>query len=337
MSREGNAEDDLSGDAQGFAARRQDRQLRRRAEQHVREPGRRRQQVLAVVEDEQQCAASDEVDQGVDDVLCRQRPHVQRICHGVGDEPPICDRSELDERSSRLERRLDRAPELQRQSRLADASRPRERQQPCPAEQRLELGKLPATPDERARLRGKRERRRRSQRFPLLGELGRQRRELFTTCLGPVVVAVLRQQLPAVQGEGGAVGTRRLHPPRLGRRRLQRFDVDLGSQSEHLLADVDRIGSQRAPRHVHRLVQVVRGRRRREVAPQHVHHLLAVQPMTMRKSEQLHELTRLLQPPGAGRDRDAVDRSGEPTEQGHGDRHRAGQPSPRRSGRIVGG
>ena len=57
---------------------------------------------------------------------------------------------------------------------------------------------------------------------------------------------------------------------------------------------------------MHRLVQVVRGRGGTEVSPEDVHRLFSVEPVPRRKGEQLHELARFLQPPGRGRNGNAV-------------------------------
>src|SRR3954470_4302963 len=66
-------------------------------------------------------------------------------------------------------------------------------------------------------------------------------------------------------------------------------------------------------------MEVVRRRRRPAVAPEHVHRLLAVEAVARREGEQLHELARLLQPPGGLRDRGAVDGGSEATQQGYPD------------------
>ena len=285
---------------------------------------RRRQQVLAVVEHEQQLARREEVDHGRDQLLRGQRPDVERGCDRVRDESWIRDGCELDERGARLVRRLDRAGKLEREPRLPDAAGARQRQNTRVPEQRIQLRELALSTDERARIRGQAERCRRAERRRLLGERGGQLRELFATPLGPVVVAVLRQQLAAVEREHGAIRRRRLHPPRVRGRQLEQVDVDVdvSRKRQHLVADVDRVRAERAPRDVHRLMQVVRGRSRRELAPEHVECLVAMQTMAARESEQLHELARLLQAPrGVGHD-DTVDRRLETPEQLDADSHR---------------
>ena len=86
------AEDDLAGHAQRLAARRQDRQLRRRAEQRVRERCGRRQQVLAVVEHEQQRRAARGSRSPPSTSSCAGSGlHVERGCDRVRDESWIRD------------------------------------------------------------------------------------------------------------------------------------------------------------------------------------------------------------------------------------------------------
>ena len=118
----GDAKHDLARRAQRLSARREDRQLRRRAEQRVREAGGRREQVLAVVEHEQQRPPGEEVDHRVHRLLLGERTHVERGRDRIRDEPRIRDRRELHERGAGLVRRLDAACELERQPRLADAA-----------------------------------------------------------------------------------------------------------------------------------------------------------------------------------------------------------------------
>ncbi len=99
------------------------------------------------------------------------------------------------------------------------------------------------------------------------------------------------------------------------RRLLEPIDVDLGREDEHAVARLDRAGVEGAPRHVHRLVQVVRGRGRAAVAPEHVHRLLAMEPVVAGEREQLHQLARLLQPPGRVGHLDPVDGGRKPAEE----------------------
>ena len=50
--------------------------------------------------------------------------------------------------------------------------------------------------------------------------------ELVATGLRPVVVAILRQELTAVERERSPVGGRSLDPARVGSRELEPIDVD---------------------------------------------------------------------------------------------------------------
>ena len=147
-----NAKDDLARHAQRLAARRDDRQPRRGAQQRVDERRRRGQHVLAVVEDEEQRARREEVDHRVDEVLRRQRAHVERGGDGLRDQPRVGERGELDERGARLVRRLGASGELEREPRLPGAARPGKSEEARPPEQRLQLGQLLLPTDERARV-----------------------------------------------------------------------------------------------------------------------------------------------------------------------------------------
>ena len=90
-------EDDLAGDAQRLAAGGEDREARGGAQQGVRKPRGRCQQVLAVVDDEQQRAGTEELDHRVDEVLVRQRPDVECCRDRVGNQPRVRDRGQLDQ------------------------------------------------------------------------------------------------------------------------------------------------------------------------------------------------------------------------------------------------
>ena len=159
--------------------------------------------------------------------------------------------------------------------------------------------------------------------------------ELVAPPVGPVVVAVLRQQRAPVERERGAVGGRRSARRASAAAPSKRVDVDLGLEAERLLPHLDRVRAQGAPRDVHRLVQVVRRRRRLAVAPQRVHRLLAVQAVVRREGQQLDQLARLLQAPGRLGDRLAVDRGGEAPEEGDRDRrHVTSMPCPGRWGKA---
>ena len=78
---------------------------------------------------------------------------------------------------------------------------------------------------------------------------------------------------------------------------LEQIDVDLGSEHEQAVLRLDRCSLERAACDVERLVEVVGRSGRTAFAPEHVHDLLAVERVVTREGEQLHELTRLLQPP----------------------------------------
>ena len=277
--------------------------------------------MLAVVEDEQQRARREELDHRIDDVLSRQRARVERDRNGVGHELRVGHRRELDERGAVRERHFGAACELQRESRLARTARSRERQQPRVPEQRAELAELAAAADERARVSRQRARTvvARIEPLELGAELGREGGELVAPVDRPVVVAVLRQQLAAVDRERGSVRRRRPGPARVGGGSLEAVDVDVGGEEEHLVAKLDRLRVERAPRDVHGLVEIVRRSGRSAVAPEHVHHLLAVQPVAGSEREQLDQLARLLQPPGLVRHGLSVHGGGEPAEKGDRD------------------
>ena len=252
--------------------------------------------------------------------LSRQRPRVERCGDGVGHELRIGDGRELDECRAFFVRRFGAARELQREPRLARAARPRERQQARMPEQRAQLTQLASPADERARIGRQRSRPVTGvERGELVGQLRAEVRELVPAVDRPVVVAVLRKQLAAVHRERGAVRGRRPGTTCVGGGELEPIDVDVGHEEQHLLAKLDRVGVERAPRDVHRLVEVVRRSRRTAVAPEHVHHLLAVEPVVWGECEQLHELARLLQPPGLLRHRLAVDGCGKAAQEGDRD------------------
>ena len=218
--------------------------------------------------------------------------------------------------------RLGGTGQLERQPRLAHAAGAGEGQHARPAQQRLQVGELAAAPDERARVR--RQRRSlvggaRAEGGELGAELRGQLRELLAPVLRPFVVAVLRQQLAAVEGERRSIRGSRPGAASGDRRVLQQIDVDLRHEVEHAVLDLDRGRVQRTPRDVHRLVEVVRGGRRLAVLPEHVHRLLAMEAMARGEGEQLHQLARLLQPPRRRRDRDVIDGGGEAAQQGHAD------------------
>ena len=187
-------------------------------------------------------ARREEVDERVDDVLSGQRPHVERRGDGVRHEPRIGQRGELDERRAVRVGRLGGAGELEREPRLAGAAGPGERQQAGVAEQRAQLGELAPAADERARV-GREPARpvRGPEGGELLGELRGQLGELVAPARRPVVVAVLRQQLAAVDRERGAVGGRRSRAARVRRGELEPVDVDVRGEEEHLVPNLDRV------------------------------------------------------------------------------------------------
>ena len=109
--------------------------------------------MLAVVEDEQQRARCEELDHRVDDVLPRQRAHVERRRDRVRHELRLGDRGELDERRRRP--RTHASPPRASSSAslvLPAPPVPGERQQPRAPEQRAQLAELAAAADERARI-----------------------------------------------------------------------------------------------------------------------------------------------------------------------------------------
>ncbi len=105
---------------------------------------------------------------------------------------------------------------------------------------------------------------------------------------------------------------------------LEPVYVDLRRELEHLVPKLDCARVERAPRDVDGLMEVVRRRGRPAIAPEHVHHLLAVEAVARRESEELHELARLLQPPGRLRNGHPVDGGCEAAQKDHADvGHRA--------------
>ena len=124
------------------------------------------------------------------------------------------------------------AGEFQSEARLSGAAGPREREQPRASKQGSQLCQLPAAADERARVGGEREGPGRAEgRAPLL-ELERDLRQLVSAIDGPVVVAVLGQELAAVESDCGPIGSRGLHLPGVPRRLLEVIDVDIGREHE---------------------------------------------------------------------------------------------------------
>jgi hypothetical protein len=150
-----------------------------------------------------------------------------------------------------------------------------------------------------------------------------QRVQLVAGTVGPGLVAVGGQQLPAV---------RRLGRPQRGQlaavqrgrgRRTEGRGVDVdqpaGPQHDHLVPQLQQavgaLPGERPPGRVQDLVQVVGGRGRREIRPEQVEQIFAVQPLGRVQRQQLDHRLRLAQPPARGVDRTAADLDGESSEQ----------------------
>ena len=151
----GNPEDVLPADAQRLPAR--DQQTRPRAGPHhgVGQLGGRAEHVLGVVEDHQQVAVADGVDQGVEHGPSRLLADLEHGGHGAGHQFGFGHRRQLDQPHpvAGAIQRLGR--HLQRQPGLADPARPGDRDQPRPARhQRPQLGQLGGPAHETGRLRG---------------------------------------------------------------------------------------------------------------------------------------------------------------------------------------
>ena len=156
-----------------------------------------------------------------------------------------------------------------------------------------------------------------SQRVELRRQLVGKDSKLTASFIRPVVVAVLRKELAAVERERRPICRRRAGSARIGRGENKPVDVDLGDEEEHLVTQLDRVRTESAAGDVHRLMEVVRGGARCTIGPEDVHRLLTVKPMSRRESEELHELAGLLQAPHRLRDRSPVDGGCEAAEQGH--------------------
>ena len=336
-NREGrHPEDDLPGDAERLPTRRDHGQAGGGPQQPVDERGARPEDVLAVVHDEEERARSEEVDHRVGELLARQRTHVECRRDGGGNQTRVGQAGQLGDGRARRIRLLDLARQLEREARLPRATRSRERQQPGAGEEGSQLGELVRPADERARVR-------RKPRQPIVGRQCGQLPgqglvelcELVAARLCPVVVAVLRQELAAVERESGPVGGGCAGRACIGRRPLQAVDVDLGVEREQFVSHLDRFRAENAAGNVDGLVEVVRGRRRVTVAPQRVHRLLAVEPVAGRHCEELHQLARLLEPEGSIGNRLAVYDGSESAQQP--DRHlRHGLSMPQNHGETAG-
>ncbi len=204
---------------------------------------------------------------------------------------------------------LDSAGELEREPRLSRSPRARKRQQPRSCEQRTELPELAASPDERARVRRQAARARsRAERGQLALEAVPEPAELFPPAGGEVVVAVLGQELAAVQRERCAVARGFRGGPGRDGRLLEELDVHCGVKLEQSISCLDRLGPEGPSRRMHGLIQVVGAGRGAERRPERVDQLLAVQTLPRCEREQLHELPALPQAPGALRHRLGLDR-----------------------------
>jgi len=312
-------EHDFSGDAQRLPARRDDLQSRCLAQQQRAEPGNGAEDVLAVVEYQQQRPRPDEVDERVGQGLTGQGAHIEGGGDGVGHEPAIGQVGKLHHHGAIDERRLEDAGELESEPGLADTAGARQSQQPRPSEQRPQLGQLPGATDERTDVGWQTAEASRCQLVELGDELTVEPVELVAPGVGPVVVAILRQQLAAVGGQGRAIRAAGPYPPGVGRRPLEAVDVDVGDEAQQLVADLDRLGPEDPPRHVHGLVEVVQRGHRIAVTPQHVDHLLTVEPMARRQGEQLHQFPCLAQAPRPLGDVTALGSGSETTEESHDD------------------
>ena len=152
-----------------------------------------------------------------------------------------------------------------------------------------------------------------------------QSMQLVPRTSGPGLVAIAGQQLALVRrlgrpqfGEVAAVqrGFRLRTEPR-------RIDVDepAGPEDDHLVPKLQQaVGSlarECSPGCVQGLVQVVGGRRWREIRPEQVEQVLAVQPLGGIQRKQLDHRLRLGQPPPRCVDRTTADLDAEPSEQLH--------------------
>ena len=187
-----------------------------------RQRGRRGQHVLAVVENEQQRSRRENVDHRFDEVLRRQGAHVERSCDRLRNQPCL--------RESARARRAPRPPRTTASALRASSSASRVLPAPpVPDSVRRRVRRSsdfssvsswPRPMNELASA-GQPERPRGAEGGDLLLELGCERRELVATRLCPVVVAVLRQELAAVERERRPVGGRSLDPARVRRPRAR--------------------------------------------------------------------------------------------------------------------
>jgi hypothetical protein len=123
---------------------------------------------------------------------------------------------------------------------------------------------------------------------------------------GPLLVAVLGQQLAAVERHRALAGRHGRLRAGLGRSLLEDVDVDLhAGQGQQPVADAQAARAltagrvERAAGGEQRLAQVVGRRGRVAIRPQHLGDLLAMHPAIGREREQLHEALGAPQPPRA--------------------------------------
>jgi hypothetical protein len=150
----GNPEDVLPAGAQRFPARNQ--QIRSRAGPHqgVGQLGGRAEHVLGIVEDHQQVAVADRLDQGVEHGPSRLLADAEHGGHGAGHQLGVGHRRQLDQPHPVAGAVQRIGGHLQRQAGLADPARPCDRDQPRPARhQGPQLGQLGGPADETGRLR----------------------------------------------------------------------------------------------------------------------------------------------------------------------------------------
>ena len=135
-----------------------------------------------------------------------------------------------------------------------------------------------------------------------------------TSRVGPRLVAVLRQQLPAEAVKRGRVVT---PAPRSGGGSFECVDVgaDIARQREHPALERQLLRPEHAPGRVHSLVEVVLRRGGRKVRPEQLHRLLTVQTAVRLERKHLDEGPRLPQAPGPVVDLGTVDDDREAPEQ----------------------
>ena len=312
------AEDRLALDSQRLAAGRDDRDPGGRAKQRIGDRRCGDEDVLAVVQHEQERPPGQELGHGGVQIPAGQRPHIERGGDRLHDVRRLGHGRELDEHRSIPERSLDPSCQLEREPGLACAAGSRECEEPCPGQERFELVELALPADERGRVERQAAYALDHAELPqLVGEGGRELGELVPAAFDPVLVAVLGEELTAVQRQRRPVRGGRSCTAGIDGCPLELLDVDgdAGGEVQQLVAELDRIGAQRAPGDVQSLVEVVRGRIRALLAPERVHRLLAVEAMLRGERQQLHQLARLPQSPGPVRDGLLVDHGAEASEQ----------------------